>query len=228
MPIWTAIPARTEKTSQCECYVNRFRWLASGEVKSDAVVDALGRAAFAHAKGRVYCAIDGSSLRLTDRALSREIGHNGAWRFGARGLQAMTSVLMDEAGTPLGVPGVRFWARTERSRRYNGRPRQAVETEMSHARRSLEMGSFANLRPRLLSTGRPRTAHTTPYVPHRRSTPRSLRARRLAATGLTSSDMPTGLIRRNRFSLRLRRGFADRVHAIYSQRSTANDLQPTC
>ena len=86
-----------------------FRWLASGEVKSDAVVDALGRSAFASAKGRVYCAIDGSSLRLTDRALSREIGHNGAWRFGARGLQAMTSVLMDEAGTPLGVPGVRFW-----------------------------------------------------------------------------------------------------------------------
>jgi len=109
-----------------------FRWLASGEVKSDAVVDALGRAAFAQAKGRVYCAIDGSSLRLTDRTLSRDIGHNGAWRFGARGLQAMTSVLMDGAGTPLGVPGVRYWARTERSRRYKGRPRQTLKTEMSH------------------------------------------------------------------------------------------------
>jgi hypothetical protein len=109
-----------------------FRWLASAEVSSDAVVDALGRAAFARASGRVYCAVDGSSLRLTDRALSRDIGNIGAWHFDTRGLQVMTSVLMDESGTPLGVPGVRFWARTERSRRYKGRPHKTMKTEMRH------------------------------------------------------------------------------------------------
>jgi len=109
-----------------------FRWLASEEVSSGAVVDALGRAAFSRASGRAYCAIDGSSLRLTDRARSRDIGNIGALHFGARGLQAMTSVLMDQSGTPLGVPGVQFWARTERSKRYKGRPHKTMKTEMRH------------------------------------------------------------------------------------------------
>jgi nucleotide-binding universal stress UspA family protein len=109
-----------------------FRWLSSAEVNSDGVVDALGRAAFGRASGRVYCAIDGASLRLTDRAGSRDIGNIGAWRYNARGLQAMTSVLMDELGTPLGVPGVRFWARTERSRGYKGRPQKTMTSEMRH------------------------------------------------------------------------------------------------
>jgi hypothetical protein len=109
-----------------------FRWLASSEVSSDAVVDALGRSAFAQARGRVYCAIDESSMRLTDRILSRDIGGIGAWRFGVRGLHAMTSLLVDESGTPLGVPGVQFWARTEPSRHRNSRSHQTMETEMRH------------------------------------------------------------------------------------------------
>lgn len=109
-----------------------FRWLASSEVSSDAVVDALGRSAFEQARGRVYCALDESSMRLTDRLLSRDIGAIGAWRFGVRGLHAMTSLLIDESGTPLGVPGVHFWARTEPSRHRKSRSHQTMQTEMRH------------------------------------------------------------------------------------------------
>lgn len=109
-----------------------FRWLASSDASTEAVVDALGRSAFANARGRVYCAIDESSMRLTDRRLSRDIGGIGAWRFGVRGLHAMTSLLLDESGTPLGVPGVRFWARTERSNHPHGQPHKTMATEMRH------------------------------------------------------------------------------------------------
>jgi hypothetical protein len=109
-----------------------FRLLSSPEVTATAVVDALGCAAFAQAKGRVYCAVDGASLSLTDRVHSRDVGNIGAWRNDTRGLQVMTSVLMDESGTPLGVPGVRFWARTERSRKYKGRPQKTMMTEVRH------------------------------------------------------------------------------------------------
>ena len=109
-----------------------FRWLASADVSAGAVVDALGRAAFAPARGRVYCAVDESSMTLTDRVLSRDIGGVGSWRHGVRGLHAMTSLLLDESGTPLGVPGVRFWARTERSRNRNSKPHQTMATEVRH------------------------------------------------------------------------------------------------
>lgn len=109
-----------------------FRWLSSREFRSESVVDALGAAAFERAKGKTYCAVDGASLRLTDRKGSRDIGSIGRVSFGSRGLMAMTSVLMDASGSPLGVPGVRFWARTERSRRYKGRPQKTMTTEMRH------------------------------------------------------------------------------------------------
>jgi hypothetical protein len=109
-----------------------FRWLSSADVSADSVVDALGRSAFADARDRVYCAVDASSMTLTDRACSRDIGGVGAWRYDTRGLHVMTSLLIDESGTPLGVPGVRFWARTERSQRRSRKPHKSMTTEMRH------------------------------------------------------------------------------------------------
>jgi len=108
-----------------------FRWLASRDVSVDGVTEAMGVAAFAESRGRVYCAVDGTSMTLTDRARTRELGAVGTWRAGARGLVSLTSLLMDEAGTPLGVPGVRFWARTQRSRK-RIKPHKSLQTETLH------------------------------------------------------------------------------------------------
>jgi len=108
-----------------------FRWLANSNVSSSAVIEALGVAAFSRARERVYCVVDGTSLSVTDETGCRDVGCVGAWRRGARGLYALTSVLLDEAGAPLGVPGVRFWARTKPTLR-RVKPHKTLESETRH------------------------------------------------------------------------------------------------
>src|ERR1019366_411064 len=71
-----------------------FRWLSNGNVASHAVMDAQGIAAFSRARGRVYCAVDGTSISVTDETGSRDVGVVGAWGRGARGLYALTSLLV--------------------------------------------------------------------------------------------------------------------------------------
>lgn len=108
-----------------------FRWLSNREVASAAVIDALGVAALGRASRRAYCAVDGTSLSLTDEAERRDVGAVGAWRRGARGLYALTSLLLDEVGVPVGVPGVRFWARTKPTRK-RVKPHKTMESETRH------------------------------------------------------------------------------------------------
>jgi hypothetical protein len=88
-------------------------------LESDAASpDAIRRAAFeATAKScrkspRLYVAIDGSSLTLTDRAERRELGRVGTSR-PARGLQVMSALAIDERGAALGLLDQRWWARDQ-------------------------------------------------------------------------------------------------------------------
>ncbi len=108
-----------------------FRWLSNPDVGSHAVMDALGIAAFSRAQGRVYCAVDGTSISVTDETCCRDVGVVGAWGRGARGLYALTSLLIDESGAPLGVPGLRFWARTKPTRR-RVKAHRTLESETRH------------------------------------------------------------------------------------------------
>lgn len=112
-----------------------FRWLSNPEVSCGAVLDALGIAAFGRAQGRVYCAVDGTSLTLTDEAGSRNIGGIGPWGQQTRGIHAMTSVLVDESGAPLGVPGVQFWVRTKPT----VKPRKQRQSLQSETRYGVEL-----------------------------------------------------------------------------------------
>lgn len=77
---------------------------------------------------RVLVAVDGTALTLRERDSARGIGGVGAWNKGARGLQAMTALAMDEDGVPIGICSQRWWARTERSKR----PRSPHRSEMRH------------------------------------------------------------------------------------------------
>lgn len=63
----------------------------------------------------VYVPMDGSSIALTDRAGARDVGQVGTWRQGARGLIVASALAVSPDGSPLGLCGQRFWARTERS-----------------------------------------------------------------------------------------------------------------
>jgi hypothetical protein len=82
---------------------------------------------------RVYVAVDGSSLSLTDRKGGRGLGGVGAWKDHGKGLQVVTALALDAHGVPLGVCAQQWWARTERSpkRPCNRRKLHEKETRFS-------------------------------------------------------------------------------------------------
>jgi hypothetical protein len=82
----------------------------------------------------VYVAVDGSSLSLTDRMRSRDIGQVGQWRHPSRGLIVASALAISAGGTPIGLCGQHWWAREQRSTR---KPRSRFvspeKTEMRHS-----------------------------------------------------------------------------------------------
>ncbi len=93
--------------------------------------DATARQCAEHRK--VYVAVDGSSLSLTDRKDSRGVGGVGAWKDHGKGLQVVTALALEARGVPLGVCAQQWWARTERSpkRPCNRRKLDEKETRFS-------------------------------------------------------------------------------------------------
>jgi hypothetical protein len=106
------------------------RWVSSDHVRA-AVCEATARECAAH--GKVYVAVDGSSLSLVDRTGRRGVGGVGAWKDHGTGLQTVTALAMDPDGVPIGVCGQQWWARTERSpkRACNRRKLHEKETRFS-------------------------------------------------------------------------------------------------
>jgi hypothetical protein len=109
-----------------------FRFLSSAAVRTQAVIDSVGRATLRACRGRVYCPVDGTSLLLSDRAHARDVGCVGAWSHSGRGLQALTALAVDRDGAPVGALGVHFWARKERSRRNYRKLHRSLEGETAH------------------------------------------------------------------------------------------------
>ena len=80
-------------------------------------------------KELVFVAVDGTSLCVTDRNHSKDIGAVGSWHQGARGMYAMTALVVDDAGAPLGIGAQKLWCRDRRSRRDpKGRPARGGES----------------------------------------------------------------------------------------------------
>jgi hypothetical protein len=95
-----------------------FRLLENVEVSAEEVAET-SFAATARACGgqrRVYVALDGSSLTLTDRAKRRELGRVGK-RWPTRGLHVMSALAVDECGATVGLLAQRWWAQLEERRR---------------------------------------------------------------------------------------------------------------
>jgi hypothetical protein len=111
-----------------------FRLLENPKVMSKAVAVASHDAATRRCVGssRVYVAIDGSSLALTDRARKRDVGQVGRWSQKGRGLQVVSSMAVSEIGTPIGVCGQRFWARMQ-PRTLCKQHYKSMQTEMRHS-----------------------------------------------------------------------------------------------
>ena len=62
----------------------------------------------------VFCAVDGSSVALTDRGSTKGFGSVGARSTGTRGLKVLSALALSPQGVPLGLSGQVWWARSLR------------------------------------------------------------------------------------------------------------------
>src|SRR5262249_21052583 len=81
---------------------------------------------------RVYVAIDGTSLTLTDRGGHKGFGSIGARGFPTRGLKVIDALVVTESGVPAGLAHIEHWARGPRSSQSRHVSRRLGLTEMSH------------------------------------------------------------------------------------------------
>ena len=96
----------------------------------DALFDAAARSA--RAQDRVYVAVDGSSLTLTDGDKKKGFGHIGPISKGARGLKVMNALALRADGVPLGLIDQVWWVREQRAQCRGYRP--ANQRESAHWR----------------------------------------------------------------------------------------------
>lgn len=112
---------------------------AYGLLESEAVdAEDVGQAIFEACARRsvgeefIYCAVDGTSLSLTDRNLSKGFGSIGSRTSGGRGLKVMNALVLTAAGVPLGISSQRYWVRANRRRRKHRDELRPEEKETQH------------------------------------------------------------------------------------------------
>ena len=112
---------------------------AYGLLESSAVgADEVGTAMFEACARRsasesfVFCAIDGTSLSLTDYEHSKGFGPVGSRAEGGRGLKVMNAMVLSAEGVPLGVSSQRYWTRADRRRRVHRDKLRPEEKETRH------------------------------------------------------------------------------------------------
>jgi hypothetical protein len=60
----------------------------------------------------VYCAVDGTSLTLTDRRREKDFGSIGTHTEGARGIKVINAMVLSPEGVPLGLSAQQWWTRS--------------------------------------------------------------------------------------------------------------------
>jgi hypothetical protein len=93
-----------------------YRWLENPNIDMEEVDAARARACLKRMDatgGDVIIPIDQTSFSLPDRTGARDFGSVGNRFREVRGVQCLTALPLDSTGTPLGVLGQVFWARSE-------------------------------------------------------------------------------------------------------------------
>lgn len=93
-----------------------YKLVENEAVHREAIAEAMGRACAKRCinESFVYVVVDGSSVRLTDRAGTKDFGAVGSFTHGARGLQVIAALGLDSDGIPIGVTALTWWNRIEK------------------------------------------------------------------------------------------------------------------
>jgi hypothetical protein len=111
-----------------------YRLVENDAVAVEEIAAAAHRAAVTRCAGQAfaYVPVDQSSLAITDDTGEKGLGIIGPRRLGASGLQVMSAIAVAPDGTPVGICGQTFWARTSRStakKKKDRRPTVEKETQ---------------------------------------------------------------------------------------------------
>ena len=79
----------------------------------------------------VFVPLDGTSLNLADHARTKDFGSIGSRERGARGLKVINAIAASPAGVPVGLAGMRLWARGPKPSRHKRR-RVTEDKETRH------------------------------------------------------------------------------------------------
>lgn len=95
-----------------------YKFVENDAVDAQPIAEAIGLACARRCinESFVYVVVDGSSVRLTDRAGTKDYGAVGSFKHGARGLQVITALALDADGVPMGVSALTWWNRLEKVR----------------------------------------------------------------------------------------------------------------
>src|ERR1700682_5612532 len=117
-----------------------YRLLSNPAVLRESLAQAMDEATGQQCalQGKVYVAIDGSSLSLRDPKGIRGLGGVGAWKDYGRGLQVITALALDAQGTAIGVCAQRGWARTQPSPKGRCNRRKLADKETRFSRATLD------------------------------------------------------------------------------------------
>jgi hypothetical protein len=106
--------------------------LGNSRVRSEAIVDAAGRATARRCKDArvVFLVADGTSASLADPSKTKELGSIGKRRFPTRGVKIASIYAVDDRGVPMGTVGLSVWARGPKREGSRFERRRDGQTEM--------------------------------------------------------------------------------------------------
>jgi hypothetical protein len=112
--------------------------LESEAVKHEQVGAAMFAATARGCRGQnlVFCAVDGTSLTLTDRGHDKDFGPIGTRSNGARGIKVINALMLSSQGVPLGIAAQQWWTRPQKRRK---RHRDALSPKKKETGKWLEV-----------------------------------------------------------------------------------------
>lgn len=135
---------RLTDTFKCPAELQGAYDFVEGQLPPADLTGALGTAVMRAVadESRVYVAVDGTSLSLTDRAGAKDFGAIGARGFPTRGLKVINALVVTESGVPVGLAYQEWWARAARSSRSRAHRRRRLLTEMRRWVDTIEAASL--------------------------------------------------------------------------------------